>query len=357
MEEQPLFVVDAGSSHSDMAAQIKALPAVVRSTALGLCHRAALPDDLAADLRQAAEGDAEAEAVLRVVTLTGFGRPGGGTGVYPTAGRANHSCRPNVAWRVERGGALRFVAIRRIAAGEEVVDTYLREADLLRPVQRRRQLLARWGFHCQCVRCTGLDDTRAFLCPSCGKGSVLPPVAGDGQWSACRVCGTVPDGARLAEAEERWSRRPWRGRRSALELYASLNAAHRRCGAAAGAAEGEPMPRLDGHWVAAQLAREASEALLARGSHSAAAEAARWPWRFAKRALAGAASSTAAEAMASRAAAAALEAALGAHRDAAAQEACQRRARWRFHAALREAEVVLRDGDELLERLRRHASA
>jgi hypothetical protein len=75
-----------------------------------------------------------------------------GSGHYPTVARMNHSCDPNVEWRSVSGSAtIEMIALRPIAAGEEVVLSYI---DQTLPVnERRSKLLELYGFECLCQKC------------------------------------------------------------------------------------------------------------------------------------------------------------------------------------------------------------
>jgi len=76
-----------------------------------------------------------------------------GTALYPRAAMTNHSCQPNVETSFDwgTGAQLALVAIRPIAAGEEVLLSYVDETwpgEL-----RRRKLLWDYGFLCTCPAC------------------------------------------------------------------------------------------------------------------------------------------------------------------------------------------------------------
>lgn len=86
--------------------------------------------------------------------------------LLPRAAKLNHSCFPNAALRRYGGGAdgplgARVVAVRDIAAGDEVTISY-RGADLLLlPRPRRVQILQlQMNFACACARCAVADDPR-----------------------------------------------------------------------------------------------------------------------------------------------------------------------------------------------------
>jgi len=76
-------------------------------------------------------------------------------GLYTLHSHLNHSCAPNISVRhLDKGTALArltLVAKRNIAAGEELVVTYV---DPAAGVRKRRAELKAWGFGvCRCVRC------------------------------------------------------------------------------------------------------------------------------------------------------------------------------------------------------------
>lgn len=70
---------------------------------------------------------------------------------YPEVSRFNHDCRPNVAFRVDRGLVHWTAAVRDVVAGEELGITYL---DSFEPrAARRERALHAWGFECGCEQC------------------------------------------------------------------------------------------------------------------------------------------------------------------------------------------------------------
>lgn len=318
-----------------------------------------MPVPVEQDIEKGSNNDAVIATLLRVVAVNGIGLRDGGTGVYTTVSRANHSCRPNAAFRIERDGRLTLVTVRSLSEDEEVTVSYLTEQHLLCPQSERQKRLSRWGFSCSCPRCVAYDDTRAFLCPSCGSGFVTPAGEEGAAWSACSSCTAVPPAEVLERAERHWGRRipPPRGAGAGapgelVACFEHLGREHRRQSGGGGAAGEAPAPALDGHWATARLAQGAAEELLRRGDFAAAAEAARWRWRFAKRALGGAASRTAVAALALRASAAALAAQLG-RRGREERAALVAVARRRYGAALREASPLLPPDDAQLAALRK----
>lgn len=105
-----------------------------------------------------------------------------GSELWTTLSMANHSCRPNasfvplkdVVW--DRTGPHTMVsgvklpyrsvcAAKHIRAGEEVTMTYLNEADMTMPLDKRRVELRQWGFTCQCDRCKEEEADRLSALP------------------------------------------------------------------------------------------------------------------------------------------------------------------------------------------------
>ncbi|XP_024520831.1 uncharacterized protein LOC112342764 [Selaginella moellendorffii] len=71
-------------------------------------------------------------------------------GLWPLPAFINHSCCPNAA-RLEVGRALFVHAARDIGEGEEITLPYF---DALVPFHARQEICQRWGFQCQCRRCS-----------------------------------------------------------------------------------------------------------------------------------------------------------------------------------------------------------
>ena len=88
-----------------------------------------------------------------------------GHGLFETACRMNHSCKPNCVWITTQDGRAKEVrAIRRIEEGEQLTIDYV--GQITEPIpQRRRELNLTKGFTCECDRCSAeYDDTRRFRC-------------------------------------------------------------------------------------------------------------------------------------------------------------------------------------------------
>ena len=74
-----------------------------------------------------------------------------GHGLFETACRINHSCKPNCVWLTTPDGKAKEIrAIDTIEEGEELTLDYVGE--ILEPVaQRRQELLVTKGFKCDCL--------------------------------------------------------------------------------------------------------------------------------------------------------------------------------------------------------------
>lgn len=82
--------------------------------------------------------------------MDSFGE-GIGTGIFPTASLANHSCRPNSIVSFKKNGTLSLISIKDIKEGEEICISY---CDVVQPCDSRRQdLKKRYGFMCDCELC------------------------------------------------------------------------------------------------------------------------------------------------------------------------------------------------------------
>jgi SET domain-containing protein len=71
-------------------------------------------------------------------------------GICFIATRMNHSCDPNITYRVV-GNELVFKTLKPIKKNEELFDSYI---DYNLPKKERQDLLLkRYGFHCTCTKC------------------------------------------------------------------------------------------------------------------------------------------------------------------------------------------------------------
>lgn len=88
-----------------------------------------------------------------------------GHGLFETACRMNHSCKPNCVWFTTQDGTSKEVrAIATIREGEELTVDYNGNALEATPA-RREDIFQTKGFVCRCDRCASVrDDTRQFRC-------------------------------------------------------------------------------------------------------------------------------------------------------------------------------------------------
>ena len=96
-------------------------------------------------------------AVLAQVGADALFPPTEGVGLYADVTNLNHSCRPNAVVVFERDSTATVAALRDIAAGEEVLISYIEED---RPLAVRRADLVDYGFVCMCERCVE-EETKA----------------------------------------------------------------------------------------------------------------------------------------------------------------------------------------------------
>ena len=92
-----------------------------------------------------------------------------GLGLFETACRFSHSCKPNCYWFSSEDGSKRIVrAISSIQKGQELTISYIGEDEQLLPTYSRRKILRESKyFNCECERCgKDYDDTRRFKCVS-----------------------------------------------------------------------------------------------------------------------------------------------------------------------------------------------
>eukprot|EP00980_Cylindrotheca_fusiformis_P000734 scaffold174_cov98-Cylindrotheca_fusiformis.AAC.3 len=123
-----------------------------------------------------------------------------GHGIFETACRMNHSCRPNCVWVTEQSGRAKIVrAIKKIEEGEELTVDYVGQA-LSSVAERREELWSTKGFLCHCDRCAASvgDDTRRFACihhevSGCNGVHLVhqPRLSSTPRLLSCSLCGTV----------------------------------------------------------------------------------------------------------------------------------------------------------------------
>lgn len=98
-----------------------------------------------------------------------------GYAIYFFPSFMSHSCWPNAIWYLRAHEQQEVRACQPVAAGDEVVISYLDEDTMVDDAPARRQLLFRTkSFWCACERCAGeYDLSRGMECPSCQVGNVF----------------------------------------------------------------------------------------------------------------------------------------------------------------------------------------
>ena len=117
-----------------------------------------------------------------------------GHGLFETACKMNHSCKPNCVWFTTQDGRSKEVrAISTICIGEELTVDY-NGSSLDATPQRRDEIFQAKGFLCECERCAAdRDDTRRFKCinPHCTGAHFLeqPTYSTKPRLLDCNRCG------------------------------------------------------------------------------------------------------------------------------------------------------------------------
>ena len=97
-----------------------------------------------------------AKSAGNVVRSNGFtDAASGDTHLYELLSRANHSCAPNMGRVFEgRWHVATLRVLQPVARHEDLLISYLSEAELAKPTSERRALLSsRFNFICECTRC------------------------------------------------------------------------------------------------------------------------------------------------------------------------------------------------------------
>jgi hypothetical protein len=108
-----------------------------------------------------------------------------GTAVFPLLSKLNHSCEPNafIVHSADAGGQL--VACRELERGDELTISYLSDkGEAMGVKQRRRRLMAQYGFLCDCPRCEA-EAGKAALAPD--EQQVCFPCQPEGAVAAVRL--------------------------------------------------------------------------------------------------------------------------------------------------------------------------
>lgn len=281
------------------------LPSRMRDAVWNLfCPAGALPS--LEDSEGYALASEEKRALLGILKLNSVHLPGQGAGVFATISRANHSCQPNARFKFGPGRTYcSLVAMRRLAAGDEITVSYISESNMLLPISHRRKMLSNWNFTCCCPRCAASsDDTRGMRCPACGVNGIYPSPAGS--WLPCIACDSQIPEDELHRAGSRWWVRY--NAISPMTKVAELRACQSQRGPFQFPRQIRPQPWMsdlvglhhemvtapaaapgtDTHWIASEVAGMAAEAHLWRGELSEAAAAAALRLGYINRVLAGA---------------------------------------------------------------------
>ncbi|KAI9326561.1 hypothetical protein DFJ73DRAFT_151103 [Zopfochytrium polystomum] len=111
-----------------------------------------------------------------------------GKGLFLKAAHLNHSCEPNAVAMFDPTNCQIVVKVTRpLLAMDEILISYGPTASRMKCVERRRLLLEKWSFNCECAACHAPDlaclYTNAFPCTS--ANCPWPVQIED---SACSVC-------------------------------------------------------------------------------------------------------------------------------------------------------------------------
>ncbi|KIO17648.1 hypothetical protein M407DRAFT_32673, partial [Tulasnella calospora MUT 4182] len=134
-------------------------------------------------------------------TLTNPSLTSIGVAISPLAALINHSCEPNAVVVFPRSSTvpqpgsdpLEVVAIKDIAAGEEILTSYV---DISLPRHLRiKELQERYMFTCTCTACSRVKDgtvdpREAMKCERPGCSGLIPLPAPDTKSGKKRVCST-----------------------------------------------------------------------------------------------------------------------------------------------------------------------
>lgn len=109
------------------------------------------------------------------------------TSLFGVVSLLEHHCEPNAVLLFHRQGATdaplvaEVRALRPLHAGERVSISYVNS--FLPRAERRRNLLEKYHFSCECSRCSGADLLRAVVV----DGAALAPIADGSMFSDCSV--------------------------------------------------------------------------------------------------------------------------------------------------------------------------
>ena len=132
-------------------------------------------------------------------------------GLFPFTAMMNASCSPNTQNSIDRDWVCRVRAVRDIAKGEEITDTYT--YTLSNTLYRRKHLKDSKYFECDCKRCADPTELGShystLICrvPSC-EGFMLcqSPLASSSSW-VCLKCGAELEGEEVRQEQEHWEKK------------------------------------------------------------------------------------------------------------------------------------------------------
>ena len=82
-------------------------------------------------------------------------------GLFLMLAKFNHSCYPNAEIVVNEDATRDVIAIDDIEKGEEIVHNYLN--NVYEATSRRKEILERWNFHCNCRFCDMQEDLKNMI--------------------------------------------------------------------------------------------------------------------------------------------------------------------------------------------------
>ncbi|KAI0057661.1 SET domain-containing protein [Artomyces pyxidatus] len=141
LAERPLYTVrnrigSGSSSPRDVEAAVSSLSPAARAAFMALAHT----------------GERSAVAIH---AANAFSASDNASILCPRAARFNHSCAPNARYSWHAGsGAFRIYALRAVAAGDELLVSYISARGVYGSARGERQARLRaWGFECACDAC------------------------------------------------------------------------------------------------------------------------------------------------------------------------------------------------------------
>ena len=203
LAETPLLTFN-DTDVEDYISKFSDATAEVQEKVLDMCHRSLeeIEADVEGESQYARSRAKEAELAqkyslsLEKVTLlldirhtNAYSFDDDAASLFWLAAKANHSCKPNVAYSSSSGSQMVYFALCDIPAGTEVQPSYILDVYSTPRAFRRTKLLDTKNFLCQCARCLGIDDCRLLKCPteSCSEGLVYQQESAGDEWT-CSAC-------------------------------------------------------------------------------------------------------------------------------------------------------------------------